>query len=290
MKSINWEKIQKYYDDNHTWREIKNAFGVSMSTLIKARNRGMFISRNRSDAGILSNKRFPRKLSEETKKKISSSMIEFLKDHPDRVPYLLNHYSKGESYPEKYFNCVFTGNSLTFERYLQYNVYNLDFAFVDKLINVEIDGDQHICDKAVIRSNQRRDKYLTEHGWKTIRILWSEYQKLTPDTKKEYINALISIINNFDIKNKNIQIITLPSGLRKIKKLYHCSCGNEMHRKSKMCIRCAIKLRSPLNGLKTDQIINDVKELGYVGTGKKYGVSDNAVRKRIKKKGACLQN
>ena len=31
-----------------------------------------------------------------------------------------------------------------------------------------------------------------------------------------------------------------------------------------------------------DTLLKDVEELGYTGTGRKYGVSDNAVRKWIK--------
>jgi len=29
-------------------------------------------------------------------------------------------------------------------------------------------------------------------------------------------------------------------------------------------------------------LINDIKNLGYSGTGRKYGVSDNAIRKWVK--------
>ena len=100
---------------------------------------------------------------------------------------------------------------------------------------------------------------------------------------KEYVDALVSSINNFDIKNENIRIITLPSGLKKIKQTHYCSCGNEMYKGSKMCIKCTIKLRSPLNKILTKQLIEDVNQFGYRGTGRKYGVSDNAVRKYIKR-------
>ena len=41
-------------------------------------------------------------MSEEIKQKVSQTMKKFCKEHPDRVPYVLNHSSK-ESYPEKYF-------------------------------------------------------------------------------------------------------------------------------------------------------------------------------------------
>jgi len=43
-----------------------------------------------------------KKLSDETKQKISKSRKEYLLNNPDKVPYLLNH-SRNESYPEKYF-------------------------------------------------------------------------------------------------------------------------------------------------------------------------------------------
>lgn len=41
--------------------------------------------------------------TQETKDKISKARIKYLLEHPDKIPYLLNH-SSNESYPEKYFN------------------------------------------------------------------------------------------------------------------------------------------------------------------------------------------
>ena len=40
-----------------------------------------------------------KKHTEETKRKISEIRKKYLFENPDKVPYLLNHYSKGESYP-----------------------------------------------------------------------------------------------------------------------------------------------------------------------------------------------
>ena len=54
--------------------------------------------------------------SDKTKKLISERRIKYLLENPDKVPYLLNHSSK-ESYPEKYFNNVFTNEGMIFERY-----------------------------------------------------------------------------------------------------------------------------------------------------------------------------
>lgn len=64
-------------------------------------------------------------------------------------------------------------------------------------------------------------------------------------------------------------------------------CGNELlYMTSTRCVKCS----SIQNGIKQrlferpplDVLQNDVKELGYCGTGRKYGVSDNSIRKWIK--------
>ena len=68
-------------------------------------------------------------LSEEHKAKTSASLKKFYLEHPDKVPYVLNHSSK-ESYPEKYFKKIFIKEyfpSFVQDKYV--NGYFLDFAF-----------------------------------------------------------------------------------------------------------------------------------------------------------------
>lgn len=133
-----------------------------------------------------------KKHSQETKEKISKSRIAFLKENPDKVPYVLNHYSNGESYPETYFTEVFENAGLKFQKQLRVSIYRLDFAFVDKMICVEIDGEQHYVDKRVIKSNKRRDEYLSGLGWKTIRVRWSKFQSIKD--KEKFIEKLLARI------------------------------------------------------------------------------------------------
>jgi hypothetical protein len=66
--------------------------------------------------------------SPEVRKKISQARIEFLRKNPDKVPYLLNHKSKGESYPERYFREVLTRHGVSFIQELRVSVYRIDFA------------------------------------------------------------------------------------------------------------------------------------------------------------------
>lgn len=87
-----------------------------------------------------------RTLSDETKEKISKSRIKFLKENPDMVPYKLNHYSKGPSYPELYWQGILDSYGIEYTQEYRLSLYSLDFAILDKKIDIEIDGDQHYLD------------------------------------------------------------------------------------------------------------------------------------------------
>lgn len=70
---------------------------------------------------------------------------------------------------------------------------------------------------------------------------------------------------------------------KKLKKNYYCECGKIKHKGSKKCFDCDIrnrerKIERPLH----EQLIAEIEELGYRGTGRKYGVSDNSIRKWVK--------
>lgn len=62
-------------------------------------------------------------------------------------------------------------------------------------------------------------------------------------------------------------------------------CGKNMKRKKPNVIKSGNQVRlkrRKVNRPNIDVILKDIRELGYVGTGRKYGVSDNAIRKWIK--------
>ena len=131
-------------------------------------------------------------LSEETKKKISQSRIKYLRENPDMVPYRLNHYSQGRSYPEEYWKGVLDSNGISYIEQLQIGPYQLDFAIGN--IDLEIDGYQHYLDERIVASDKRRNEYLENLGWKIIRIKWSNYKKMVD--KKTYIEHIVKQITN----------------------------------------------------------------------------------------------
>ena len=132
--------------------------------------------------------------NEETKKKISKKRIEYLNKNPDKVPYVLNHYSKGKSYPERYFEDLFKNENINVTPSYRIGLYELDFAIVDKKIDIEIDGSQHYNDKRIVESDIRRTRYLNDLGWSVIRINWAEYNSKSFQEKQKFIKELLQKI------------------------------------------------------------------------------------------------
>lgn len=130
--------------------------------------------------------------SEEDKKRISQHRKQYLNQHPEKVPYLLNHSSK-ISYPERYFKYVFNKENINLNYHLQVGRYQLDFYNEDLKKYVQIDGQSHYVDKKTIKIDEERTQYLKELGWEGIRIRWKEYRRMTLDDRKQ----TISNIKNF---------------------------------------------------------------------------------------------
>lgn len=60
----------------------------------------------------------------------------------------------------------------------------------------------------------------------------------------------------------------------------HCiDCGKEIDRKAKRCVDCSRLSRRKVNRPSREILLDDIKNIGYSVTGRKYGVSDNTIRK-----------
>ncbi len=114
--------------------------------------------------------------SDDSKKKISEARLKYLLENPDKVPYLINHSSK-MSYPEKIFkNALESADIKGWIYNYQNSIYQYDFAFIDKKIDVEIDGATHLTEK-VKRIDERRDTFSKTNGWIVIRFTAKEVKE-----------------------------------------------------------------------------------------------------------------
>lgn len=114
--------------------------------------------------------------TQETKDKISKAMLKFLKENPDKVPYLINHSSK-MSYPEEIFqNALIEMDIKGWVYQYRNSIYSYDFAWPKQKIDVEIDGATHQTAK-VKKIDKRRDKFSSDNGWIVIRFTAKEVKK-----------------------------------------------------------------------------------------------------------------
>lgn len=274
IEKWNWNDIQIDIDNGFTYRSlIKKYKGLNNANISTANKSGLIKTKNKSEATSHSFKTYIRKHTQETKDKISKKRKEYLKNNPDKVPYKLNHSHK-ESYPEKYFTDVFDNNNIKYIKEFYTNGYFIDFVVGDK-VGIEIDGEQHYLDTNIITHDLIRYEKLNSENWKIIRIRWSEYQKMNFDNKKRFISELINYINGCNIL-PHIYYIKKKKGFNK------CECGGDKYHTSKNCAKCSFKLRGIKNKPTHETILEDLKTMSYVAVGKKYGVSDNAIRKWLK--------
>ena len=99
---------------------------------------------------------------------------------------------KRKSYAEQYFLQIFTDAKFNYH----VDRYFLDFAWPDKKIYIEIDGEQHYNDPKVIEHDKVRTNRLAELGWKcAVRIRWSKFKALSKDTQQRYIQECLDMVN-----------------------------------------------------------------------------------------------
>lgn len=134
-----------------------------------------------------------RHLTEEQKKHLSEVRKQYLNEHPDKVPFKLNHSSK-ESYPEKYFKEWLQKENIFSKREYQVGRYTLDFAWPEKGIYIEVDGSQHSLNWMQMHDKERTE-FLTKKGWVCIaRVFWPHFCSFNDAEKIVFLKNLKNTI------------------------------------------------------------------------------------------------
>jgi 5-methylcytosine-specific restriction endonuclease McrA len=87
--------------------------------------------------------------------------------------------------------------------------------------------------------------------------------------------------DTFRKKNK-IEILNKPKIDNPIREPNICDCGKIITNNSKTCKQCYRLKSRKVKRPQKDILLKEIEEFGYSKVGKKYGVSDNAVRKWLK--------
>ena len=120
IRRRNSERIKELYRNGRkpgTWGKPSWNKGLTKET-DKRIAKGATTLKNGYDTGRLTSSFKGHHWSEEAKKQISESRKKYLQEHPDKVPYLLNHSSK-ISYPEQYFIDLFKNENIPLDFHKQ---------------------------------------------------------------------------------------------------------------------------------------------------------------------------
>lgn len=82
--------------------------------------------------------------------------------------------------------------------------------------------------------------------------------------------------------NCNSQQDTFAGRNNKVKRYFCSECGSKIGKHSKLCNKCSGAKRRKAVRPSKEQLEQEIKENSWVALGRKYGVSDNAVRKWAK--------
>lgn len=275
LEAINWEKVQEYHNTNNINRTIEK-FNLTRTIFYKACELKLIKK-------IIHKQVFFKKRKQE----ISKQRKKFLRENPDKHPW--KNSKKFISHPCEILKQALRDNNIYFEEEytpLKSRAFSLDIAFVDKKIALEINGNQHYQSNGKLKPYyQERHDLLVEKGWTVHEIHYKNcYNK----------NFIKKICKDFEyLKIKDIKTYinymyekVLRQLVNKTNKKYYClDCKKDVFRTSKRCMSCNARKnnkRKVVNRPSLETILNDIKETSFVATGKKYGVSDNTIRKWIK--------
>lgn len=217
------------------------------------------------------------KHSDEWKKNMSETRKEWLRNNPEKHPW--KNSKKFISKPCEKLKEEFIRNGLVFESELQPiedRFYSIDIAFIDKGIGIEVNGNQHYDENKELKPYYKERKEVIEkNGWKLYDIHYSKVYDL------DFVSELIKVINN-EKNNIDLYFTFGSKDVLKNTNNVKCDCGEIIYKYSTKCRSCSLyKLRKTERPSK-DILESEIKEFGYCGTGRKYGVSDTSIRKWLK--------
>ena len=265
LSVIKDELIRLYVNESYSIKDLRKKFQVQSTDIKNILGDKV---RSLSDANKLAHKKYPEnfKHTEESKKIMREKRLEFMKNNPEKTAWRLSNVS----YPEKLCIDYIENNGLDKKHSIvrEYSVfpYFIDFAFVNEMVAVEIDGSQHLLPERK-ESDNKKDELLNELGWVVIRVSEKEIKTNINDVFDQILTILKT---KPKINNHRIGLVVKPKKRQKKER-------NEFGFTEKQIQSIKSQRRADRPSL--EELKTLISEHGYVGTGKMFGVSDNAIRK-----------
>jgi len=268
LSVIKDELIKLYVDESYSVKDLRKKFKVQSNDIKDILGNKV---RSSSEAIKLAHKKYPEnfKHTEESKKIMREKRLEFMKNNPEKTAWRLSNVS----YPEKLCIEYIEKNSLDkkYSIVREYSVfpYFIDFAFVNEMVAIEIDGSQHLLPERKERDD-KKDKLLNDLGWLVIRVSEKEIKTNIDEVFKQ---ILLILKDKPKINNHRIGLVVKPKKRQKKER-------NEFGFTEKQIQ--SIKSQRRVERPPIDELKKLIEKNGYRGTGKIFGISDNAIRKWLK--------
>jgi very-short-patch-repair endonuclease len=268
LSVIKDELIKLYVDESYSVKDLRKKFKVQSNDIKDILGNKV---RSSSEAIKLAHKKYPEnfKHTEESKKIMREKRLEFMKNNPEKTAWRLSNVS----YPEKLCIEYIEKNSLDkkYSIVREYSVfpYFIDFAFVNEMVAIEIDGSQHLLPERKERDD-KKDKLLNDLGWLVIRVSEKEIKTNIDEVFKQ---ILLILKDKPKINSHRIGLVVKPKKRQKKER-------NEFGFTEKQIQ--SIKSQRRVERPPIDELKKLIEKNGYRGTGKIFGISDNAIRKWLK--------
>lgn len=214
-------------------------------------------------------------VSDETKKQISKKRKEWLQNNPDQHPW--RNRDKFKSKPcekaREFLDSLGIKYIPEFQPEIAGRFFSIDIALPDKMIALEINGNQHYERDGQLKPYyQERHDLLVSAGWNVFEIHYSACFNL--EKWAEFVETL----RNSEIVKEFDYFTYTP---RNIKKLI-CDCGKKISRSSSLCGKCAAKklgLKRRIERPTKDELLKLIWTIPMSILCKSYKLSDKAIKK-----------
>ena len=134
--------------------------------------------------------------------------------------------------------------------------------------------------KKRIEHDRIKDNFLNKNGWNIYRIKFDENNQNTINNFLNFINYIIP--NSKKLENRIYKYSELKKNKIIVLKNNCPKCGNLKYKNAELCSVCRGFIKRKVSRPSKEILEKDIQENSFVALGKKYGVSDNAIRKWCK--------
>ena len=266
-----------YLNELLSFRELTDKYNLKSNNTVRTKliSNGVKL-RTLSESGKIRASKHPLKHSDSAKIKMRKARLKWMKENPNKTAWR----KKSMSYPEKLLKEKFEelgwDKKYIIEREKSFYPFYADFSFIEQKAVIEIDGSQHLLPHRK-KKDDEKDKLIQSKGWRVFRVtvkqLYSDFETALTEIEK-FVGSSKSYDSSRIIEKKTKREKYLER-IRRERERNNGKTDAEVN--SKFNQRRAT--RPPLK-----ELLQEISDSNFVAVGKKYGVSDNAIRNWIDKK------